>query len=265
MAGQPGLAVSRVELARRGPATRPTPSRRWPPRSPACGCGSSWAPTSSRSCPAGATPPGSSPPRGWPRCPRNGRDRRQLGRPRRPDRPRPRGLARRARDRRLVQHDPRADGGRAARPVPRHIGRSRRRCGGRVWYPRARTSGRRKDHRDLPARAHPGRRRRRGIEERQGHRDPRHAGPGGLHRLPPGLHGPDPAPDQGDRRGDPPPAEERPRRHGPQDRGPARGRVDPDRPARLVAHVFTPEARDFYRLDRLWREAPQQAYAATAS
>lgn len=33
----------------------------------------------------------------------------------------------------------------------------------------------------------------------------------------------------------------------------------------MVAHVFTPEARDFYRLDRLWREAPQQEYAATAS
>lgn len=31
----------------------------------------------------------------------------------------------------------------------------------------------------------------------------------------------------------------------------------------LVVHVFTPEARDFYRLDRLWREAPQQQYAAT--
>ena len=33
----------------------------------------------------------------------------------------------------------------------------------------------------------------------------------------------------------------------------------------MVAHVFTPEARDFYRLDRLWSEAPQQEYAATAS
>jgi ribosome-associated protein len=33
----------------------------------------------------------------------------------------------------------------------------------------------------------------------------------------------------------------------------------------LVVHVFTPEARDFYRLDRLWREAPQRQYAATAS
>jgi ribosome-associated protein len=32
-----------------------------------------------------------------------------------------------------------------------------------------------------------------------------------------------------------------------------------------VVHVFTPEARDFYRLDRLWREAPQHQYAATAS
>ena len=25
----------------------------------------------------------------------------------------------------------------------------------------------------------------------------------------------------------------------------------------IVVHVFTPEARDFYRLDRLWREAPR--------
>lgn len=33
----------------------------------------------------------------------------------------------------------------------------------------------------------------------------------------------------------------------------------------LVVHVFTPEARDFYRLDRLWREAPRQEFAAAAS
>jgi ribosome-associated protein len=33
----------------------------------------------------------------------------------------------------------------------------------------------------------------------------------------------------------------------------------------LVVHVFTPEARDFYRLDRLWRAAPQQTYEAAAS
>ncbi|MGD9573492.1 MAG: ribosome silencing factor [Thermoleophilia bacterium] len=32
-----------------------------------------------------------------------------------------------------------------------------------------------------------------------------------------------------------------------------------------VVHVFTPEARDFYRLDRLWREAPRQEYVAAAS
>lgn len=32
----------------------------------------------------------------------------------------------------------------------------------------------------------------------------------------------------------------------------------------VVVHVFTPEARGFYRLDRLWREAPQQAYEAAS-
>lgn len=28
----------------------------------------------------------------------------------------------------------------------------------------------------------------------------------------------------------------------------------------IVVHVFTPEAREFYRLDRLWREAPQERF-----
>jgi ribosome-associated protein len=32
-----------------------------------------------------------------------------------------------------------------------------------------------------------------------------------------------------------------------------------------VVHVFTPESRDFYRLDRLWREAPRQDFVAAAS
>lgn len=27
-----------------------------------------------------------------------------------------------------------------------------------------------------------------------------------------------------------------------------------------VVHVFTPQSREFYRLDRLWREAPQERY-----
>ena len=31
----------------------------------------------------------------------------------------------------------------------------------------------------------------------------------------------------------------------------------------IVVHVFTPEARDFYRLDRLWREAPQERFEST--
>jgi ribosomal silencing factor RsfS len=33
----------------------------------------------------------------------------------------------------------------------------------------------------------------------------------------------------------------------------------------MVVHIFTPQARDFYRLDRLWREAPQRVYQAAAS
>ena len=30
----------------------------------------------------------------------------------------------------------------------------------------------------------------------------------------------------------------------------------------IVAHIFTPQSRDFYRLDRLWRTAPQETYVA---
>lgn len=33
----------------------------------------------------------------------------------------------------------------------------------------------------------------------------------------------------------------------------------------IVLHVFTPQAREFYRLDRLWKEAPQETLEAAAS
>lgn len=33
----------------------------------------------------------------------------------------------------------------------------------------------------------------------------------------------------------------------------------------IVVHVFTPQAREFYRLDRLWRQAPQEPYTSVAA
>lgn len=33
----------------------------------------------------------------------------------------------------------------------------------------------------------------------------------------------------------------------------------------IVVHVFTPQAREFYRLDRLWREAPQEHFTPVAA
>ncbi len=32
-----------------------------------------------------------------------------------------------------------------------------------------------------------------------------------------------------------------------------------------VVHIFTPQSREFYRLDRLWKEAPQESLEAAAS
>jgi ribosome-associated protein len=33
----------------------------------------------------------------------------------------------------------------------------------------------------------------------------------------------------------------------------------------VVVHVFTPEARDFYRLEQLWGEAPKRAVDGDAA
>lgn len=33
----------------------------------------------------------------------------------------------------------------------------------------------------------------------------------------------------------------------------------------VVVHAFTPQAREFYRLDRLWREAPQTTFQPGAA
>jgi len=32
----------------------------------------------------------------------------------------------------------------------------------------------------------------------------------------------------------------------------------------VVVHVFTAEAREFYRLDRLWRDAPREEFAVAS-
>ena len=42
-------------------------------------------------------------------------------------------------------------------------------------------------------------------------------------------------------------------------RGRPRGPLDPARLLDVVVHIFTPEAREYYRLENLWGEAPARS------
>jgi len=40
--------------------------------------------------------------------------------------------------------------------------------------------------------------------------------------------------------------------------------LDPDGLPDVVVHIFTPETREFYRLESLWGEAPVRAVAVSS-
>ena len=253
---RPGSRSRASSSTARGRATRPTPSRRWRATSPGRGCGSCSAPTSWPACRAGASRSGSWPPPAWRWCRAPADDERALAAEIAPGRADILDVPEIGVSSSMIRD--RIAAGRPIRfLVPPAVEESLRREG-LVTSPRI-SPGDERTTRDL-ARADPGRRRRRGVEERQGHRDPRHAGPGGLHGLPRwSATGQTPRQTKAI-------AEEI--RLQLKDRHGARARkIEGEREGEwilvdlldLVVHVFTPEARDFYRLDRLWSEAPQQA------
>ena len=116
-----------------------------------------------------------------------------------------------------------------------------------------------------PTRTSPPHRRPRPGEAGAGRRHPRHAARVHVHGLLRHLHGPEPAADEGDlRRGARTPEARRAR---------AAASVDGEREGRwivadyldVVLHVFTPEARDYYRLEELWGDVPSVELASATA
>ena len=103
-------------------------------------------------------------------------------------------------------------------------------------------------------------------QARAGRRHPRHAAGLLVHRLLRRVHGRQPAPDEGDLGRGARAAEARATaccrarsRARPRRRGSSADYLD------VVLHVFTPEAREFYRLEDLWDDVPHETLeAATA-
>ena len=84
----------------------------------------------------------------------------------------------------------------------------------------------------------------------------------GLHGRVRALHRHERPAGQGDPRRDPHRAEERPRPAAAARRGPHRVPLGPHGLLDVVVHVFTPEARDFYRLESLWGDVPKRTFEA---
>ena len=98
-------------------------------------------------------------------------------------------------------------------------------------------------------------------EARHRHRDPGHARRGQLHRPFRDLLRAESPAGAGDRRPDRGGAEARPA-DAPAGGGASPGRLDLLDYLDVVVHVFTPEARSFYRLEALWGQVPSETYAA---